>query len=407
MKYQLDVSLYHEQLKNKTGYGNNYLGWHDWPVNFSYSELKDIQDTAEYIRNNCDVFIVCGIGGSYLGAKAAIEMINGLYNYNGPEIIFIGNTFSSNYIHQVLQYIKDKDIICNVISKSGTTTETALAFRIIRQFIEEKYKEKSKDRIFVTTDIEKGTLKQMSNIKGYKTFVIPDDIGGRFSVNTPVGLLPIAVAGIDIKSLMYGCKQAYKDFDNDNLEENQAYQYAVCRHIMDRKGKTAEMLISYEPQMAMFAEWWKQLFGESEGKSELGILPCSAIFSTDLHSMGQFIQDGKKCLFETLIKIENPTFDITFPEDKEDLDKMNYLSGKSINWINQMACEGTTKAHVETGKVPNLEITIPNMDAFSFGYLIYFFFKAIAISTYLNKENPFDQPGVEIYKKNMFKLLGK
>lgn len=407
MKYQLDVSLYHEQLKNKTGYGNNYLGWHDWPINFSYSELKDIQDTAEYIRNNCDVFIVCGIGGSYLGAKAAIEMINGLYNHNGPEIIFIGNTFSSNYIHQVLQYIKDKDIICNVISKSGTTTETALAFRIIRQFIEEKYKEKSKDRIFVTTDIEKGTLKQMSNIKGYKTFVIPDDIGGRFSVNTPVGLLPIAVAGIDIKSLMYGCKQAYKDFDNDNLEENQAYQYAVCRHIMDRKGKTAEMLISYEPQMAMFAEWWKQLFGESEGKSELGILPCSAIFSTDLHSMGQFIQDGKKCLFETLIKIERPTFDIIFPEDKEDLDKMNYLSGKSINWINQMACEGTTKAHVETGKVPNLEITIPNMDAFSFGYLIYFFFKAIAISTYLNKENPFDQPGVEIYKKNMFKLLGK
>lgn len=407
MKYQLDVSLYHEQLKNKTGYGNNYLGWHDWPINFSYSELKDIQDTAEYIRNNCDVFIVCGIGGSYLGAKAAIEMINGLYNHNGPEIIFIGNTFSSNYIHQVLQYIKDKDIICNVISKSGTTTETALAFRIIRQFIEEKYKEKSKDRIFVTTDIEKGTLKQMSNIKGYKTFVIPDDIGGRFSVNTPVGLLPIAVAGIDIKSLMYGCKQAYKDFDNDNLEENQAYQYAVCRHIMDRKGKTAEMLISYEPQMAMFAEWWKQLFGESEGKSELGILPCSAIFSTDLHSMGQFIQDGKKCLFETLIKIEKPTFDIIFPEDKEDLDKMNYLSGKSINWINQMACEGTTKAHVETGKVPNLEITIPNMDAFSFGYLIYFFFKAIAISTYLNKENPFDQPGVEIYKKNMFKLLGK
>lgn len=407
MKYQLDVSLYHEQLKNKTGYGNNYLGWHDWPINFSYSELKDIQDTAEYIRNNCDVFIVCGIGGSYLGAKAAIEMINGLYNHNGPEIIFIGNTFSSNYIHQVLQYIKDKDIICNVISKSGTTTETALAFRIIRQFIEEKYKEKSKDRIFVTTDIEKGTLKQISNIKSYKTFVIPDDIGGRFSVNTPVGLLPIAVAGIDIKSLMYGCKQAYKDFDNDNLEENQAYQYAVCRHIMDRKGKTAEMLISYEPQMAMFAEWWKQLFGESEGKSELGILPCSAIFSTDLHSMGQFIQDGKKCLFETLIKIERPTFDIIFPEDKEDLDKMNYLSGKSINWINQMACEGTTKAHVETGKVPNLEITIPNMDAFSFGYLIYFFFKAIAISTYLNKENPFDQPGVEIYKKNMFKLLGK
>lgn len=407
MKYQLDVSLYHEQLKNKTGYGNNYLGWHDWPINFSYSELKDIQDTAEYIRNNCDVFIVCGIGGSYLGAKAAIEMINGLYNHNSPEIIFIGNTFSSNYIHQVLQYIKDKDIICNVISKSGTTTETALAFRIIRQFIEEKYKEKSKDRIFVTTDIEKGTLKQMANIKEYKTFVIPDDIGGRFSVNTPVGLLPIAVAGIDIKSLMYGCKQAYKDFDNDNLEENQAYQYAVCRHIMDRKGKTAEMLISYEPQMAMFAEWWKQLFGESEGKSELGILPCSAIFSTDLHSMGQFIQDGKKCLFETLIKIERPTFDIIFPEDKEDLDKMNYLSGKSINWINQMACEGTTKAHVETGKVPNLEITIPNMDAFSFGYLIYFFFKAIAISTYLNKENPFDQPGVEIYKKNMFKLLGK
>lgn len=408
LDYQAQVNLCHEQLMNKTGLGNDYVGWVEWPNNFDKEEFARVKAAAKDIQNKCDVFLVCGIGGSYLGARAVIEMVNGLYASKTPEIIYIGNTFSSTYIAQVMEYIKDKDVCCNVISKSGTTTETALAFRLIKQFIEAKYgKAEAAKRIYATTDRVRGTLKTIADGAGYEQFGIPDDIGGRFSVITAVGLLPIAVAGIDIDALMAGTKKAYDDFASPDLTTNTAYAYAVARRIMEKQGKVAEMLVSYESQMAMVAEWWKQLFGESEGKDGKGILPCSVNFSTDLHSMGQFVQDGKKVLFETLIKVETPTLDLTFPSDDENLDGMNYLAGKSVDWVNKMACQGTLEAHVETGHVPNLEITIPNMSAETFGYMCYFFFRAIAMTTYMIDANPFNQPGVEVYKKNMFRLLGK
>ncbi|MDE6196105.1 MAG: glucose-6-phosphate isomerase, partial [Erysipelotrichaceae bacterium] len=323
-------------------------------------------------------------------------------------ILFIGNTFSSTYIKQLLDYIKDKEVCVNVISKSGTTTETALAFRFLKQFMEEKYgKVEAAKRIVATTDKARGTLKAMADKEGYTTFVIPDDIGGRFSVITPVGLFPIAVAGIDIEALMKGVQKAYQDMDTSDLDKNPAYAYAVCRRILQNQGKDTEMLVSYEPQMAMLAEWWKQLFAESEGKDGKGVLPCSANFSTDLHSLGQFIQEGKKVLFETLLLVEKPMLDLTFPKDETDADQMNYLAGKSVDWVNKMACQGTLEAHVETGKVPNLILTMPDMSAESFGYMCYFFFRACAMTCYLLDINPFNQPGVEVYKKNMFRLLGK
>lgn len=406
--YQEKVNVYHQQLLDKTGLGNDFVGWVEWPNNYDKDEFARLLKAAEKIRNSCDVFLVCGIGGSYLGARAVIEMVNGLYANKKPEIIFVGNTFSSTYIAQVLDYIKDKEVCLNVISKSGTTTETALAFRLFKQVLEEKYgKEGAKERIVATTDKARGTLKAIADKEGYDTYVIPDDIGGRFSVITPVGLLPIAVAGIDVVSLMAGLKKAYDDFATPDLDKNPAYAYAVARRILDNQGKTAEMFVSYESQMAMVAEWWKQLFGESEGKNGKGILPCSANFSTDLHSLGQFVQDGRKVLFETLVKVEKPTLDLVFPSDEENLDGMNYLAGKNLDWINKMACQGTLEAHVETGHVPNIEITIPDMSAETFGYMAYFFFRAIAMTTYLIEENPFNQPGVEVYKKNMFRLLGK
>lgn len=408
LDYQEQVNLCHEQLMNKTGLGNDYVGWVEWPNNYDKEEFDRVKKAAKDIQNKCDVFLVCGIGGSYLGARAVIEMVNGLYASKMPEIIYIGNTFSSTYIAQVMEYIKDKDVCCNVISKSGTTTETALAFRLIKQFIEAKYgKAEAAKRIYATTDKVRGTLKTIADGAGYEQFGIPDDIGGRFSVITAVGLLPIAVAGIDVDALMEGTKKAYNDFASADLKTNTAYAYAVARRIMEKQGKVAEMLVSYESQMAMVAEWWKQLFGESEGKDGKGILPCSVNFSTDLHSMGQFVQDGKKVLFETLIKVETPTLDLTFTSDEENLDGMNYLAGKSVDWVNKMACQGTLEAHVETGHVPNLEITIPNMSAETFGYMCYFFFRAIAMTTYMIDANPFNQPGVEVYKKNMFRLLGK
>ena len=405
--YQETVNKYHEQLMNKTGLGNDFVGWVEWPNNYDKEEFERVLACAEKMRNMCDVFVVCGIGGSYLGARAVIEMVNGLYADKKPEIVFMGNTFSSTYIAQVMNYIKDKEVCVNVISKSGTTTETALAFRLLKKFMDEKYGEEAKNRIVATTDKARGTLKTMADAEGYETFVIPDDIGGRFSVITPVGLLPIAVAGIDIRALMAGTKKAYDDLADPDLNTNTAYRYAVARRILEKQGKCAEMLVSYESQMSMVAEWWKQLFGESEGKNGTGILPCSVNFSTDLHSMGQFIQDGKKVLFETLIKVEKPTLDLTFPSDEENADGMNYLAGKSLHWVNQMACQGTLEAHVDTGHVPNLEITIPDMSAETFGYMCYFFFRAIAMTTYMNEQNPFNQPGVEVYKKNMFRLLGK
>lgn len=405
--YQESVDRLHQQLMNKECLGNDYVGWVEWPNTYDQEEFARIKQTAARMREMCDVFVVCGIGGSYLGARAAIEMINGLYANKKPEIIFIGNTFSSTYIAQVMEYIKDKEVCVNVISKSGTTTETSLAFRLLKQFMDEKYKEQAKERIVATTDKARGVLKAVADQEGYETFVIPDDIGGRYSVITPVGLLPIAVAGIDIDAIMSGLKKAYEDLADSDLDHNAAYAYAVCRRILQNQGYDVEMLVSYELQMSMIAEWWKQLFGESEGKEGKGILPDSATFSTDLHSLGQFVQEGKKVLFETVLMIDRPTLDITFPSDAQNLDQMNYLSGKSVDWVNKMAAQGTLEAHVNTGGVPNLILTLKDMSAENFGYMCYFFFRACAMTVLLLDVNPFNQPGVEVYKKNMFRLLGK
>ena len=404
--YQEVVNKYHEQLMKRTGKGNDFVGWVEWPHTYDKEEFDRMKKVAQKIREKCDVCIVCGIGGSYLGARAAIEMINGLYADKKPEIIFMGNTFSSTYIAQVLNYIKDKEVCVNVISKSGTTTETALAFRLLKQFMEDKYgKDGARERIVATTDKARGTLKAIADKEGYETFVIPDDIGGRFSVITPVGLFPIAVAGIDIDAIMTGLQKAYEDMADPDLAKNDAYAYAVCRRILENQGKNVEMLVSYESQMTMVAEWWKQLFGESEGKEEKGNLPTSANFSTDLHSLGQFIQEGKKVLYETLLLVEKPTLDITFPSDPDNADGMNYLAGKSVDWVNKMAAKGTLEAHEVTGNVPNLIITMPDMSAESFGYMCYFFFRACAMTCYMLDINPFNQPGVEVYKKNMFRFL--
>ena len=406
--YQAKVSKAHKELHDKTGVGNDFVGWVDWPNSYDKDEFARIIALADKVKAKAEVLLVCGIGGSYLGARAAIEMIQGLYSDNQTEVIFIGNTFSSTYFNQVLKHIENKSIVLNVISKSGTTTETAMAFRMLRQFMEAKYgKEECKNRIIATTDKARGQLKALADKEGYETFVIPDDIGGRYSVTTPVGLVPLAIMGIDIKKLMEGAQVAYKDLNTDDLETNNAYRYAVIRRILANQGKKSEMLVAYEPQMSMFAEWWKQLFGESEGKDGKGLLPHSAIFSTDLHSLGQFIQDGDKCLFETLLLVEKPTIDSKFPLDDLNEDNMNYLAGKSLDWVNKMACKGTLDAHVNTGKVPNVILTMEDMSAYSFGYVSYFFFKACAMTCYLLEINPFNQPGVEVYKKNMFKLLGK
>ena len=406
--YQDVVTKCHDMLVNKTGKGNDYVGWVDWPKSYDKEEYARLKKVAAEVRENCDVLVVCGIGGSYLGARAAIEMINGLYSQNKPEIIFMGNTFSSTYIAQVMEYIKDKEVAVNVISKSGTTTETALAFRLLKQFMEEKYgKEAAAKRIVATTDKARGTLKTIADNEGYETFVIPDDIGGRYSVITPVGLFPIAVAGIDTDAIMTGLNKAMDDLSDPDLDKNPAYAYAVARRILEKQDKHVEMMVSYEPQMNMVAEWWKQLFGESEGKEEKGNFPTSAVFSTDLHSLGQFVQEGKKLLYETLLLVEKPMLDLNFPSDEENIDGMNYLSGKSVDWVNKMACQGTLEAHEVTGQVPNLIITMEDMSAQSFGYMCYFFFKACAITCYMLDINPFNQPGVEVYKKNMFRLLGK
>ena len=407
MDYQDEVNRLHDMIHEKTGKGNDYLGWVDWAENYDKDEFARIKTSAKKIREQAEVLLVCGIGGSYLGSRAAIEMLQGPYNNDSLEIIYVGNTFSSTSIVRILDYIKDKEVACNVISKSGTTTETSLAFRLIRQHIEEKYGDDAKERIYVTTDKETGLLKPFADEKGYETFVIPNDIGGRFSIITPVGLLPIAAAGIDIDELMKGYKKATFDFNNPNLEENPAYVYAVTRRMMDKAGKDVEMFVSYEPHLLFVAEWWKQLFGESEGKEGKGLLPASVNFSTDLHSMGQFIQDGKKILFETVVLVDEPLEDMEVPHDEGDLDELNYLEGKSLHWINQQAFKGTLEAHEITGNVPNVLIHLPKADAFNFGYTVYFFFKALAMSVYMLDVNPFDQPGVEVYKKNMFRLLGK
>lgn len=405
--YQNQVRAIDEALQNGTCKGNDFIGWLNWANNYDKEEFSRIKEVAAKVRENTEVFVVCGIGGSYLGARAAIEMMNGLYGDNKPEIIYMGNTFSSTYISQVMNYIKDKEVTVNVISKSGTTTETALAFRILKQFMEEKYGEDAKNRIIATTDKARGTLKALADKEGYETFVIPDDIGGRFSVITPVGLLPIAVAGIDIDALMKGLHDGMGEYGDAALEKNPAYRYAVARRILQNQGYDVELLVNYEPQMQMVAEWWKQLFGESEGKDGKGILPDSVCFSTDLHSLGQFVQEGKKVLFETNLYVDTPMIDLIFPNDEANEDGMNYLAGKSVDWVNKMAAKGTLQAHEETGGVPNILLTMPGMTSYDFGNMCMFFFKAIAMTTLMNDSNPFNQPGVEVYKKNMFKLLGK
>ena len=411
---QYYVNVAHEILHNKTGLGNRFLGWIDLPNNYDREEFIRIKKAAKKIQSDSDVLIVVGIGGSYLGARAAIECLGHSFRNNlnkqerkTPEIYYAGNNISSTYLMDLLDIIKNKDVSLNVISKSGTTTEPAIAFRVLKEFLENKYgKQEAAKRIYATTDSSKGALKQVSNEEGYETFIIPDDIGGRFSVLTPVGLLPIAAAGFDIDVMMKGANDAREKYSTADLGENDCYQYAAVRNILHRKGKDIELLVNYEPSLHFVSEWWKQLFGESEGKEQKGIFPASVDFSTDLHSMGQYVQDGKRILFETVLNVEQSRRVMELKSEKNDLDGLNYLSGKTLDFVNQKAFQGTLLAHTD-GKVPNLLINIPRLDEYNFGYLVYFFEKACAISGYLLGVNPFDQPGVEAYKKNMFALLGK
>ena len=407
-KYQERVSQINKMINAKSGPGNDFLGWTTWPSDFDKEEVERLLKDAAYVRENFDVLVVAGIGGSYLGAKCALDALKGIKGSDEPEIIFMGQTFSPNYTYQVLEYLKDKNFAINVISKSGTTTETSIAFRLLKDLLERKVgKEKARKAIYAVTDKARGALKTLCNQEGYSTYVLPDDIGGRYSVLTPVGLFPLAAAGVDVKAMLKGAKIAQKEFDNDDLENNKAYRYAVSRDFMLRNGHPVEMFVTYEPQMTQLSEWLKQLFGESEGKEKKGLLPTSATFSTDLHSLGQFIQDGSPILFETIINVLNPHYDVEIPSDKDDLDGLNYLAGKKLSYVNQMAYQGTLKAHEEDGGVPCNIITIEKLDAKTLGYLFYFFMRTCAMSAYLLDINPFNQPGVEIYKKNMFHLLGK
>lgn len=407
------VALAAKMLEEKTGNGNEFLGWLDFHKNYDKEEFKRVQKSAEKIKNDSEILLVIGIGGSYLGARAAIEFLTHTF-YNNlekekratPKIIFVGQNISGTYLTDLLDLLGDKEYSINVISKSGTTTEPALAFRVLKNHMEKKYgKEGARARIFATTDKSRGALKKLADEEGYESFVIPDDVGGRFSVLTPVGLLPIAVAGIDIEELMLGAQDAAKEFSKE-FKENDCYKYAAIRNILNRKGKDVELLVNYEPRLHYISEWWKQLFGESEGKDGKGIFPAAVDFSTDLHSMGQYIQEGKRFLFETVIHIENVDKDIVIESEKDDLDGLNYLAGKNFAFVNKKAAEGTILAHVDGG-VPNLEISIPKATPYHLGYLFYFFMKCCGVSGYLLGVNPFDQPGVEAYKKNMFALLGK
>ena len=406
-KWQEKVSKAHKDLHEKTGKGNDFLGWVDWPLNYDKEEFERILALKNRMKGKYDTVLVCGIGGSYLGARAALEMVKGLYPEDGIEVIFVGNTFSTTYINQVLKHIENKNVVLNVISKSGTTTETAISFRIFKQFMEKKYGEDAKNRIYATTDKARGTLKALADKEGYETFVIPDDIGGRYSVFTAVGLLPLALANVDIEALMKGSLDAFNELNTDDLSKNPAYQYAVARRILNDKGYTAEMFVTYHLQLTMIAEWWKQLYGESEGKDGKGLLPTSACFSTDLHSLGQFIQEGTKTEYETVLYIDDMEGDMEFPTDSDNLDNMNYLAGKKLSWVCEKAFEGTLDAHSNEGNNPNMVIHLKDNSAYSFGYMIYFFFIACGMTCYLLDINPFNQPGVEVYKKKMFKLLGK
>ncbi|ELP8670720.1 TPA: glucose-6-phosphate isomerase [Staphylococcus pseudintermedius] len=403
------VKAIHRTIHEGTGAGSDFLGWVDLPVNYDKEEFSRIKEVAKQVQSHSDVLVVIGIGGSYLGARSAIEMLTPAFKKDSeyPEIIFAGNHLSSSYLQSLIDYLADKDYSVNVISKSGTTTEPAVAFRIFKKLLEEKYgKEEAVKRIFATTDQAKGALKQLATNEGYETFVVPDDVGGRFSVLTAVGLLPIAVAGIDIDAMMGGAAKAREELSSDDLSSNIAYQYASIRNILYNKGYTTEMLINYEPSLQYFNEWWKQLFGESEGKDLKGIYPSSANFTTDLHSLGQYVQEGRRFLIETVLKVENPEHDITIEEDADDLDGLNYLAGKTVDEVNTKAFEGTLLAHTDGG-VPNMVVKLPRLDAETYGYVVYFFELAVAMSGYQLGVNPFNQPGVEAYKQNMFALLGK
>ncbi len=402
----------HNTLHNKTGRGSDFTGWVNLPENYNREEFGRIKKAAEKIKSNSKALIVIGIGGSYLGARMAIEMLHhNFFNLNkekdGVDIFFAGNNISSTYLCDLVETVKDMDFSINIISKSGTTTEPAIAFRIFRKLLIDKYgKEGARERIYATTDKERGALKKLSDEEGYETFVVPDDVGGRYSVLTAVGLLPIAASGANIDKLMEGAYDAMKEYDNPELMENDCYKYVAARNLLYRNGKTIEMMVNYEPQVHYFAEWWKQLFGESEGKENKGIFPASVDFSSDLHSMGQYIQEGQRIMFETVLFFKNARKDIIIEEDKDNIDGLNFLSGKSISYVNEQAFNGTLLAHTD-GSVPNLVLTIDKMDEYCLGNLIYFFEKACGISGYILGVNPFDQPGVEAYKKNMFALLGK
>ncbi len=406
-----EVSAAHKMLTEGTGLGSDFLGWLDLPVNYDKDEFRRIKESAEKIKKDSEVLVVLGIGGSYLGARAVVEFIKS-NNYNllkkdTPDIYFGGNTISSSAVAELMQLIDGRDFSINVISKSGTTTEPAIAFRIFKEILEKKYgKEEAAKRIYVTTDRQKGALKALADAEGYETFVVPDDVGGRYSVLTAVGLLPIAVAGIDIDALMQGAADAREAYASDDLDNNDCYRYAAVRNMLYRDGKAIEMLAAYEPSMTLWCEWFKQLFGESEGKDGKGLFPASAIFSTDLHSLGQYIQQGERCLFETVLWVKEPKTDVEIGFEEANGDGLNFVAGKTVHYVNRKAFEGTVLAHTD-GDVPNIILELDKQDEYNLGYMIYFFEKACGLSGYLLGVNPFDQPGVESYKKNMFALLGK
>jgi glucose-6-phosphate isomerase len=408
------VKSAHEMLHNKTGPGNDYVGWVDLPLNYDKEEFGRIKLAAEKIKSDSDALVVIGIGGSYLGAKAAIDLLSHSF-YNNlpkekrktPEIYFVGNNISSTYILDLLELLEGKELSVNVISKSGTTTEPAIAFRLFKEYMENKYgKEGASKRIYATTDKARGALKKLADEEKYETFVVPDDVGGRYSVLTAVGLLPIAVCGVYIEKIMQGAADAYKLYSNTDIKENDCYRYAAVRNALYRKNKTTEILVNYEPSLHYFTEWWKQLYGESEGKDQKGIFPAGVDFSSDLHSMGQYIQDGLRNIFETVVNVEKPKKNLTVKESKDNVDGLNFLAGKEVDFVNKKAMQGTMLAHTDGG-VPNLIVNVPELNEYYFGQLVYFFEKACGISGYLLGVNPFDQPGVEAYKKNMFALLGK
>ena len=414
LKYEQKVLKIYDDLVEKSKDENEFVGWLKLPSNYDRKEFERIKKAAKRIRKNSQVFIVIGIGGSYLGARAVIESLTSNFANlmpddirKAPQIFFVGNSISPNYVNELIDCIGDKDVSINVISKSGTTTEPAIAFRIFREYLESKYgTEEASKRIYVTTDKNKGALKQLADEEEYETFVIPDNVGGRFSVLTPVGLLPIAVAGLNIDKLIEGAKNGEYNFSDSSIKYNQCYKYAIARNILYEKDKEIEILANYEPKLHYFTEWWKQLFGESEGKDKKGIFPAGVDFTTDLHSMGQYIQEGTRNVFETVINIEKSKTDIKIKRDEDNIDGLNYLAGKTMDYVNKKAMQGTIEAHVE-GEVPNIIINIKKLDEETMGELIYFFELACAISGNILGVNPFDQPGVETYKTNMFRLLGK